>query len=198
MSKVTQADVESLVELFDGSDWKELHLEIEGFEIHLSKDPSRRLGTAAGVEAGPARAAGSFGAGGATGGGLTGGGSAAVGAGAASALRFGHAPSAGGGSASAGGSAPVGGSTPVGVEPSWVAVRAPNLGTFYRAPKPGAAPFVEIGQTVSADTELCLIEVMKLFTALRAGVAGVLKQVCASDAELIEHDQVLFYIEPAR
>ena len=39
MSKVTASDVESLVEQFDASDWKELHLELEGFEIHLSKDP---------------------------------------------------------------------------------------------------------------------------------------------------------------
>ena len=78
----------------------------------------------------------------------------------------------------------------------WVAVKAPNLGTFYRAPKPGAAPYVEIGQTVSADTEICLIEVMKLFTALKAGVDGTVKRICASDGELIESGQTLFLIEP--
>lgn len=47
-------------------------------------------------------------------------------------------------------------------------VEAPNLGTFYRSPKPGAPPFVEIGQEVQKGAELCLIEVMKLFTSVRA------------------------------
>ena len=60
---------------------------------------------------------------------------------------------------------------------NWVAVRAPNLGTFYRAPKPGAAPYVKVGQHVDPTTELCLIEVMKLFTTVFAGVSGVVRQV---------------------
>lgn len=79
----------------------------------------------------------------------------------------------------------------------WQAVRAPNLGTFYRAPKPGAAPYVQIGQHVTPDTEVCLIEVMKLFTSVRAGVAGVVRQLAVQDAEMVEHEQVLLYIEPA-
>jgi acetyl-CoA carboxylase biotin carboxyl carrier protein len=78
----------------------------------------------------------------------------------------------------------------------WIAVTAPNLGTFYRAPKPGAPAFVEIGQNVGPDSELCLIEVMKLFTTLKAGVKGILKRVCAKDAEMVEFGDVLFYIEP--
>jgi acetyl-CoA carboxylase biotin carboxyl carrier protein len=77
-----------------------------------------------------------------------------------------------------------------------VGVRAPNLGTFYRAPKPGAPPYVTIGQTVAPETELCLIEVMKLFTSVPAGVAGVVRKVLAADSELVEFDQPLFLIEP--
>jgi acetyl-CoA carboxylase biotin carboxyl carrier protein len=77
-----------------------------------------------------------------------------------------------------------------------VALRAPNLGTFFRAPKPGAPPYVELGQEVEADTEVCLIEVMKLFTPVRAGMKGIVRQVCVEDAELVEFDQPLFYIEP--
>lgn len=80
---------------------------------------------------------------------------------------------------------------------NWVAVKAPNLGTFYRAPKPGAAPFVELGQSIDADAEICLLEVMKLFTAVKAGVSGVVRRVCVEDAELVEGDQILFYIEQA-
>ena len=75
-------------------------------------------------------------------------------------------------------------------------VRAPYLGTFYRSPKPGAAPYVDIGARVAADSELCLVEVMKLFTAVRAGVAGKVGEVLASDGELVAADQPLFVILP--
>lgn len=84
---------------------------------------------------------------------------------------------------------------PVEVDAAWIEVRAPNLGTFYRSPKPGAAPFVEIGQLVSAETEICLLEVMKLFTSVKAGVGGTLRKVCVDDGVLVEGGQVLFLIE---
>ncbi len=77
----------------------------------------------------------------------------------------------------------------------WVAVRAPNLGTFYRAPKPGASPYVTIGQRVEPATELCLIEVMKLFTSVAAGVPGVVRRILVEDTQLVEFDQALFLIE---
>lgn len=82
------------------------------------------------------------------------------------------------------------------VDASWNAVTAPNIGTFYRSPKPGAAPFVEVGQHVTAQTEICLLEVMKLFTSVNAGVDGTVVQICASDAELVEGGQILFFIQP--
>jgi acetyl-CoA carboxylase biotin carboxyl carrier protein len=78
----------------------------------------------------------------------------------------------------------------------WVTVRAPNLGTFYRSPKPGAPPYVKLGQHVEPTTELCLIEVMKLFTSVFANVSGVVRQVLVEDSELVEFDQPLFLIEP--
>jgi acetyl-CoA carboxylase biotin carboxyl carrier protein len=83
------------------------------------------------------------------------------------------------------------------VPANWVAVKAPNLGTFYRSPKPGAPPFVSVGQSVSAQNEVCLLEVMKLFTAVQAGVAGVVRRICVNDSEMVEYKQVLIYIEPA-
>jgi acetyl-CoA carboxylase biotin carboxyl carrier protein len=76
------------------------------------------------------------------------------------------------------------------------AIRAPNLGTFYRSPKPGAAPFVEPGQKVDVNTEVCIIEVMKLFTAVRAGVRGTVRKVLVDDAEMVEFNQPLILIEP--
>jgi acetyl-CoA carboxylase biotin carboxyl carrier protein len=83
------------------------------------------------------------------------------------------------------------------VDPNWLPITAPNLGTFYRAAKPGSPPLVEIGQSVQADAEICLLEVMKLFTAVTAGVAGTIRQVGVEDAELVEGGRILFYIEKA-
>ncbi|MDR7154044.1 acetyl-CoA carboxylase biotin carboxyl carrier protein [Sphingobium xenophagum] len=80
------------------------------------------------------------------------------------------------------------------IDAAWTAVNAPNLGTFYRSPKPGSPPFVEVGQRVEAHTELCLIEVMKLFTSVKAGIAGTLRHVAVADADLVEGGQPLFYI----
>ncbi|GAD21156.1 biotin/lipoyl-containing protein [Acidovorax sp. MR-S7] len=76
-----------------------------------------------------------------------------------------------------------------------VFVRAANLGTFYRAPKPGAEKYVEIGSRVSKDTEVCLIEVMKLFTPLVAGTEGIVREVYVSDGSLVEFDQPLFLVQ---
>lgn len=81
------------------------------------------------------------------------------------------------------------------VDPSWTPVTAPNLGTFYRSPKPGSPTFVEVGQHVEPDTEVCLIEVMKLFTSVKAGVAGTVRSIAAADAALVEGGQVLLYIQ---
>jgi len=77
-----------------------------------------------------------------------------------------------------------------------VLVRAPYLGTFYRSPKPGSPAYVEIGDSVSAESEVCLVEVMKLFTAVRAGAAGRVVEVLAGDGELVAADQPLFVIAP--
>lgn len=78
-----------------------------------------------------------------------------------------------------------------------VVVKAPNLGIFYRSPKPGAPPYVELGAEVDEETEICLIEVMKLFTPVHAGLRGTVRHVCVEDGEMVDHAQPLFYIEPA-
>lgn len=73
-----------------------------------------------------------------------------------------------------------------------VIITAPNLGTFYRAPKPGSAPYVEIGGTVAVGDELCLIEVMKLFTSVRAEQAGRIHAILAEDGAMVEAGQPLY------
>jgi acetyl-CoA carboxylase biotin carboxyl carrier protein len=80
------------------------------------------------------------------------------------------------------------------IPPDAIILLAPNLGTFYRSPKPGAPTYVEIGSMVTAGDELCLIEVMKLFTSVRATEAGRIHAVLVEDGAMIEADQPLFAI----
>jgi acetyl-CoA carboxylase biotin carboxyl carrier protein len=73
-------------------------------------------------------------------------------------------------------------------------VSSPLLGTFYRAPKPGAAPFVEVGSVVEEDTVIAIIEVMKLMNTVRAGVRGTVTEILVSDGALVEYEQTLLRI----
>jgi acetyl-CoA carboxylase biotin carboxyl carrier protein len=160
MTSVKAEDVEALIQVFDESEWEELRVVLDGFEIYLSKDPAGR----------------------------------------------GRGPNP----LSASTQAPAVATMPIGtpaavasqtnqrmaIPDGMVAVRAPNLGTFYRSPRPGAPPYVSIGQKVEPNTEMCLIEVMKLFTSVRAGVGGTVREICVEDAQLVEFDQPLFLMEP--
>ena len=83
------------------------------------------------------------------------------------------------------------------VDPRWIAVKAPMLGTFYAASKPGAPPFVSVGQSVSADDNICIIEVMKLMNDVKAGMRGTIAHIAVSNGDLVEFDQALVYIDPA-
>ena len=77
-----------------------------------------------------------------------------------------------------------------------VAVTAPILGTFYVAPEPGAPPFVQVGQQVTEDTTCGLIEVMKVFNSVRAGVNGTIAEVVAQNGSFVEFGQTLFIVKP--
>ena len=76
------------------------------------------------------------------------------------------------------------------------AVKAPMVGTFYRAPAPGQPPFVEAGQAVEPDTIVGIIEVMKLMNSIEAGVRGVVREIHAQNASPVEFGEVLMAIEP--
>jgi acetyl-CoA carboxylase biotin carboxyl carrier protein len=78
-----------------------------------------------------------------------------------------------------------------------VDVPAPLLGTFYRAPKPGAAPFVEVGSAVDEDTVVAIIEVMKLMNTVRAGVRGVVAEIRAQDGALVEYGEPILRVRKA-
>jgi acetyl-CoA carboxylase biotin carboxyl carrier protein len=73
-------------------------------------------------------------------------------------------------------------------------VKAPMVGTFYRAPNPGAAPFVDVGATVKEGDPLCIIEAMKLLNEIEADKAGVIKEILVENGEPVEYGQPLFVI----
>ncbi|MGD0023587.1 MAG: biotin/lipoyl-containing protein [Xanthobacteraceae bacterium] len=77
-----------------------------------------------------------------------------------------------------------------------VDVVAPLLGRFYAQSEPGAPPFVSVGSQVTEDTTVGLIEVMKTFNAVCAGVSGVVTEICVQDAQLVEYGEVLFRVRP--
>jgi acetyl-CoA carboxylase biotin carboxyl carrier protein len=79
-------------------------------------------------------------------------------------------------------------------DPTHVSVTSPLLGTFYRAPRPGAAPFVEVGSEVEPDTVVCIVEVMKLMNTVRAGVKGRVAQILARDGALVEYGETLLRV----
>ena len=78
-----------------------------------------------------------------------------------------------------------------------VAVAAPLPGTFYRAPRPGAAPFVEVGDDVAEDTVVAIVETMKLMNSVHAGTRGRVAEICLDNAELAAQGVTLMWIEPA-
>lgn len=80
------------------------------------------------------------------------------------------------------------------IEPGLGEITSPMLGTFYRAPKPGSAPFVEIGSRVDPDTVIAIIEVMKLMNTVRAGVKGTIAEILPADETLVEFGQVLMRV----
>ncbi len=74
-------------------------------------------------------------------------------------------------------------------------IKSPMVGTFYRAPSPGASPFVEVGQHVNVGDTLCIIEAMKLLNQIEADKAGVIKAILVENGQPVEYDQPLFIIE---
>lgn len=76
-----------------------------------------------------------------------------------------------------------------------VLVKSPMVGTFYRAPEPGAHPFVEVGARVTAESIVGIVEVMKLMNSIPAGQAGVVTHVLVNDGEPVEYGQVLLVID---
>jgi len=76
-------------------------------------------------------------------------------------------------------------------------VKSPMVGTFYRAPSPGAKPFVEVGQTVKQGQTLCIIEAMKMLNQIESDVSGTVTEILSENGQPVQFDQPLFMVEPA-
>ena len=163
---LTAAEVAEIMRLLEHSRFDELSLEIDGMKLHL-----RRAGAAGGVL--PSIEA--------------------VAHDAASAK-----PAAGAAPAGAGAAAPaarVASAAPARpADPSLTDIPSPMLGTFYRAPKPGSPPFVEVGAKVTEDSVIAIIEVMKLMNSVRAGINGTVTEILPGDETLVEFGQVLMRV----
>ncbi len=79
----------------------------------------------------------------------------------------------------------------------WKEIRSPIVGTFYKAPAPGADPFIRVGDRISSGQTLCIIEAMKVMNEIEAEISGVIKEVLVEDAMPVEAEAVLFLVDPA-
>lgn len=81
-------------------------------------------------------------------------------------------------------------------EEAYIAVRSPMVGTFYRSPRPGAPPFVDVGTVVNEGDTFCIIEVMKTMNTVKSNVRGTISKICAENGGMVEYNQVLFLVKP--
>jgi len=84
---------------------------------------------------------------------------------------------------------------PVADDPRMAFVKAPFVGTLYRAPAPDAEPYVTVGQEVTAETVLCIVEAMKVMNEIKAEIKGIVREVLVENAHAVQFGQPLFKIE---
>jgi acetyl-CoA carboxylase biotin carboxyl carrier protein len=176
-------DVREILRIIDESDLDELHLETEGFSLHVRKGAAAAPASppppspAAPAPAAPAPAAPARES--------------------ATDSRSQSAPGGENETSSRSRSAAGGeNETDSQSQDGLVAIPSPMLGTFYRAESPGADPFVDVGERVEPDTIVCIIEVMKMMNSIPAGVAGTVAEVCGTNGQLVEYGEPLFRVRP--
>ncbi len=81
-------------------------------------------------------------------------------------------------------------------EENYFVVESPMVGTFYRAPAPGAEPFVKEGDYVEKGQTLCIIEALKVMNEIESEVSGIVRKILVENGQPVEYGQPLFYIEP--
>jgi acetyl-CoA carboxylase biotin carboxyl carrier protein len=169
---LTSDDVRDILQLLDGLPYRELTLETASFRLSLRRDAdgawTQTMQALAEPNVLPSAAAGAS--------------AAAVTAGAVN-------PESASAEPASAAPAPADG---------LIDVRAPLLGTFYRAPRPGAAPFVTVGSEVAADTVVCIIETMKLMNSVTAGVGGTVAEILLDNAQFAPQGVVLMRVREPR
>jgi acetyl-CoA carboxylase biotin carboxyl carrier protein len=90
--------------------------------------------------------------------------------------------------------APAAAPAPAPAAPQGTLIESPMVGTFYAANSPEAAPFVQVGSVIRADTTVCIIEAMKVFTDIPAGIAGTIVEVLVKSGQPVEFGQPLFRV----
>ena len=80
--------------------------------------------------------------------------------------------------------------------PTLKEIKSPMVGTYYKAPEPGADPYVKVGSRVTPGQTVCIIEAMKIMNEIEAEITGVIREVCVEDAQPVEFGQVLFRVDP--
>ena len=80
---------------------------------------------------------------------------------------------------------------------NYISIKSPIIGTFYRKPSPDKPSFVEVGDTISEGTVLCVIEAMKLFNDIESEVSGKIVKILVDDTSPVEFDQPLFLVDPS-
>jgi acetyl-CoA carboxylase biotin carboxyl carrier protein len=176
--EMTPETIKALLDAFDGSDWREMVVTVGEDRLHVSRDPlpdgaslaaSPPTPAAPAPPAAPVVASGGGGVGGTT---------------PEEALATGR----GGGSPAATG--------PAEVAAGHTAIESPSVGLFWRAPSPGAAPFVEVGQKVAAGETVGIVEVMKLMNHVASPVDGVVTAILVENGGAVEFGQAIVVVDP--
>lgn len=79
----------------------------------------------------------------------------------------------------------------------YITIKSPMIGTFYRKPSPDKDPFVSVGDSITSESIVCVIEAMKLFNQIEAEVSGKIVKILVDDATPVEYDQPLFLVDPS-
>lgn len=181
---LTAKDVAEITRLLEESSFDELYLELDGVKLSLKRNGAGRAGALSPGSAIAPEAAAVPGV------------SGNPGASTSTGHRHAGAPGAVANASSA--ISPrrsaVTGAPPADTDPNIHGVSSPLLGTYYRAPKPGAPPYVEVGSNVEEDTIVGIIEVMKLMNTVRAGARGRVTEILARDGVLVEYGETLLRI----
>jgi acetyl-CoA carboxylase biotin carboxyl carrier protein len=85
---------------------------------------------------------------------------------------------------------------PAAAGPQLKEIRSPMVGTFYKAPEPGAEPYVKVGNRVTPGQTVCIIEAMKIMNEIEAEIAGTVREIPVEDGQPVEFGQVLFRVDP--